>query len=63
MGISPNAKAPTTQEFLINVRKGKKQETMRFSTEHRADILTEALVGCSLYYPGFVWCLAQKYVT
>ncbi|XP_072047448.1 dnaJ homolog subfamily C member 13-like isoform X2 [Amphiura filiformis] len=43
MGISPNTKAPTTSEFLINVRKGKKQETMRFSTEHRADVLTEAL--------------------
>ena len=51
MGISPNTKAPTTSEFLINVRKGKKQETMRFSTEHRADVLTEGLV--SIIATGF----------
>ncbi|XP_071822188.1 dnaJ homolog subfamily C member 13-like isoform X2 [Apostichopus japonicus] len=44
-GIAPNAKAPLMNEFVISVRKAssKKVETMRFSTEFRADVLTRAL--------------------
>ncbi|XP_041474110.1 dnaJ homolog subfamily C member 13-like isoform X1 [Lytechinus variegatus] len=43
-GIAPNTKAQLNNEFIITVRKGgKKGETMRFSTEHRADIISEAL--------------------
>ncbi|XP_070570129.1 dnaJ homolog subfamily C member 13-like isoform X2 [Ptychodera flava] len=41
--IAPNVKAQTNTEFIITFKKGKKNETMRFSTEHRADVLTEAL--------------------
>ncbi|XP_077997979.1 dnaJ homolog subfamily C member 13-like [Glandiceps talaboti] len=41
--ISPNIKAQTNTEFIITFKKGKKNETMRFSTEHRSDVLTEAL--------------------
>ncbi|KAJ8321004.1 hypothetical protein KUTeg_002591 [Tegillarca granosa] len=44
VGIAPNVKAPTNNEFIISMKKGpKKVETMKFSTDHRADLLTEAL--------------------
>ena len=43
ISIAPNTKQPQTNEFLITMRKGKKTDTMRFSTDHRADLLTEAL--------------------
>ncbi|XP_033101582.1 dnaJ homolog subfamily C member 13-like isoform X2 [Anneissia japonica] len=43
VSIGPNVKAPTTNEFVILFRRGKKNESMRFSTEHRADLITEAL--------------------
>lgn len=44
IGIAPNIKAANNQEFIITMKKGaKKTETMRFSTDHRADLLTEAL--------------------
>ncbi|GAB6018577.1 DnaJ sub C member 13 [Chamberlinius hualienensis] len=39
--IIPNSKV--SGEFSITMRKGKKTDTMRFSSEHRAEILTEAL--------------------
>ncbi|XP_038048790.1 dnaJ homolog subfamily C member 13-like isoform X3 [Patiria miniata] len=42
-GIAPNSKSQTINEFVINIRKGKKTESMRFSTDHRPDVLTEAL--------------------
>lgn len=43
-GIAPNSKGQqSTNEFIIAMRKGKKTETMRFSTDHRADLLTRAL--------------------
>ncbi|XP_071508513.1 dnaJ homolog subfamily C member 13-like [Diadema antillarum] len=43
-GIAPNTKAQLNNEFIISIKKGgKKQETMRFSTEHRPDVITEAL--------------------
>ncbi|XP_067952104.1 dnaJ homolog subfamily C member 13-like [Watersipora subatra] len=41
--IEPNVKAPANNEFLITMKKGKKTDTMKFSTDHRADILSEAL--------------------
>ena len=43
ISITPNIKQPQTNEFLITMRKGKKTDTMRFSTDHRTDVLTEAL--------------------
>lgn len=43
--IEPNIKAPGNNEFLITMKKGKKTDTMKFSTDHRANILTEALVS------------------
>ncbi|XP_005092836.1 dnaJ homolog subfamily C member 13 isoform X2 [Aplysia californica] len=44
IGIVPNIKAPNTQEFVISMKKGaKKTDSMKFSTDHRADLLTEAL--------------------
>ena len=45
VSIVPNVKAPGNNEFIITMRKGpKKTDTMKFSTDHRADLLTEALV-------------------
>ena len=44
-GIAPNTKSQQVNEFVINIRKGKKTESMRFSTEYRPDVLTEALVS------------------
>ena len=44
VSIVPNVKAPGNNEFIISMRKGpKKTDTMKFSTDHRADLLTEAL--------------------
>ncbi|KAK7111432.1 hypothetical protein V1264_011066 [Littorina saxatilis] len=44
VGIIPNVKAPANNEFIITMKKGgKKTESMKFSTDHRADLLTEAL--------------------
>lgn len=44
MGIIPNTKVQgNSNEFTITFKKGKKLDTMRFSSEHRSDILTEAL--------------------
>ena len=46
VSIMPNVKAPANNEFLITMLKGsRKTDTMKFSTDHRADVLTEALVG------------------
>ena len=40
----PTVKALTGNEFTITMKKNsKKTDTMRFSTDHRADLLTEAL--------------------
>lgn len=42
--IEPNNKSVGNSEFLITMKKGvKKTDQMRFSTDYRADILTEAL--------------------
>ncbi|XP_056011194.1 dnaJ homolog subfamily C member 13-like isoform X2 [Ostrea edulis] len=44
VSIVPNVKAPGNNEFIITMRKGpKKTESMKFSTDHRSDLLTEAL--------------------
>lgn len=44
ISIVPTVKAPTGNEFTITMKKNsKKTDTMRFSTDHRADLLTEAL--------------------
>ncbi|GFQ93913.1 dnaJ homolog subfamily C member 13 [Trichonephila clavata] len=43
ISIAPTAKGQTTDEFVINMKKGRKNESMRFASELRAEILTEAL--------------------
>lgn len=44
VSIVPNVKAPGNNEFIITMRKGpKKTDSMKFSTDHRSDLLTEAL--------------------
>ncbi|XP_025080789.1 dnaJ homolog subfamily C member 13-like isoform X2 [Pomacea canaliculata] len=44
VSIVPNVKAPANNEFIITMKKGiKKTDSMKFSTDHRADLLTEAL--------------------
>ncbi|KAK2150998.1 hypothetical protein LSH36_380g05005 [Paralvinella palmiformis] len=44
ISITPNHKAPANNEFIIAMKKrAKKTDTMKFSTDHRADLLTEAL--------------------
>ncbi|KAK6166630.1 hypothetical protein SNE40_023278 [Patella caerulea] len=43
ISIVPTVKAPSNSEFVITMRKGKKTDNMKFSTDHRADLLTEAL--------------------
>jgi len=44
LSIVPNIRAPANNEFLITMLKGRKTDQMKFSTDHRADLLTEALV-------------------
>ncbi len=49
ISIVPNVRGPQNTEFIITMKKGpKKTDTMRFSTDHRADLLTEALVKVAL---------------
>ncbi|ELU18389.1 hypothetical protein CAPTEDRAFT_227625 [Capitella teleta] len=44
VSIVPNVKSPSNSEFIITMKKGaRKVDTMKFSTDHRADLLTEAL--------------------
>ncbi|XP_015924319.1 dnaJ homolog subfamily C member 13 [Parasteatoda tepidariorum] len=43
INITPTGKGQTGDEFIINMKKGRKIESMKFSSEHRAEILTEAL--------------------
>ncbi|XP_033727987.1 dnaJ homolog subfamily C member 13-like [Pecten maximus] len=43
ISIAPNVRAPTNNEFIITMKKGKKTDSMKFSTDHRPDLLTEAL--------------------
>ena len=51
--IVPNLKAQGNNEFLINIKKGKKADTMKFSSDHRADILTECLRYSNLFCEKF----------
>lgn len=60
-GIGPVGKGQGT-EFNLTFRKGsgKKSETLKFSTEHRTELLTEALVraklsDCSTHGVGFTF--------
>jgi DnaJ family protein C protein 13 len=41
LDIAPSPKG--SNEFIITVKKGKKKETMNFTTEYRTDLLTETL--------------------
>ena len=44
-GIIADTKSKNNNEFIISLRKpGKKNDTMRFSSDHRDDIITETLV-------------------
>lgn len=43
ISIAPTLKGQP-DEFTINMKKGRKVESMRFASDLRADILTEALV-------------------
>ena len=53
ISIVPNIKTPSNSEFIITMKKGvKKTDTMRFSTDHRADLLTEALVMKHRWHAG-----------
>lgn len=57
-GIGPVGKGQGT-EFNLTFRKGtsKKSETLKFSTEHRTELLTEALVrqnSCAPSLPLYI---------
>ncbi|RNA25242.1 dnaJ -like protein, partial [Brachionus plicatilis] len=52
-GIVPNFKAQANNEFLLNIKKGKKIDNMKFSSDHRADILTESLRFSNLFCEKF----------
>ncbi|XP_078489054.1 dnaJ homolog subfamily C member 13 [Ciona intestinalis] len=47
-GILADTKSKNNNEFIISLRKtGKKHETMRFSSDYREDVITEALRYCN----------------
>lgn len=53
VSLQPQKNLGTTQnEFVITMRKDKKLDHMKFSTEHRAQLMTEAL--------KFRHCFAEK---
>lgn len=62
VSIVPNVKAPANNEFIITMKKGiKKTDSMKFSTDHRADLLTEALVCFELdVLDNFLFVLLLK---
>lgn len=41
-------------EYIITMRKGKKVDNMRFSSEHRTDILSEALIFRHSFAEGII---------
>ncbi|CAF0754857.1 unnamed protein product [Brachionus calyciflorus] len=53
VSIVPNFKAQGNNEFIINIKKGKKLDNMKFSSDHRADILTECLRFSNLFCEKF----------
>lgn len=64
-GILADSKSKNLTEFIISLRKtGKKNDTMRFSCDYRADVITETLVSsnplsmlCKWYSIYFLYCL------
>lgn len=44
VSIAPATKGQGGTEFVLTVRKGKKIDSLKFSSDHRTDILTECLV-------------------
>lgn len=55
ISIIPNVKSVNQiNEFSITMKKGKKTDMMRFSSEHRADILTAALVSYDDWWTALV---------
>lgn len=65
-GIAPAGKGQGT-EFNLTFRKGsgKKSETLKFSTEHRTELLTEALVRDLIFSiaNGFTCCeMRQRFM-
>jgi len=42
-GLSLDSKTRSNTEYLLHIRKKGKVETMKFSTEHRDELLTEAM--------------------
>ena len=43
----PNVKAPSNNEFIITMKKGpKKTDSMKFSTDHRADLFNRGTGKC-----------------
>mgnify|MGYP000360771802 CR=1 FL=1 len=42
-GLTLDAKSRSPSEFLLHIRKKGKVDQMRFSTEHRDELLTEAM--------------------
>lgn len=53
VSIVPNFKAQANNEFIINIKKGKKSDNMKFSSDFRADILTESLRFSNLFCEKF----------
>lgn len=49
-----NAYLQVPNEFIITMRKGKKVDNMRFSSEHRTDIISEALIFRHSFAEGIV---------
>ena len=45
----PNFKAQANNEFILWVRKGNKKDDLRFSSDHRAEILSEALKFSNIF--------------
>ncbi|XP_039252268.2 dnaJ homolog subfamily C member 13-like isoform X1 [Styela clava] len=53
-GILAESKSKNLNEFIISLRKtGKKNDTMRFSCDHRADVITEALRYCKHFSEAY----------
>ncbi|XP_076821267.1 dnaJ homolog subfamily C member 13-like isoform X2 [Clavelina lepadiformis] len=53
-GIIADSKAKNNNEFVISLRKtGKKNDTMRFSCDCRADVITEALRYCKHFSENY----------
>ena len=49
-------------EFIITMKKGKKIDSMRFSSDHRPDIITEALIFRHKFTDPLIDNLVSKFV-